>query len=673
MKRRRFAVVLTGLLLLPACAPDGGAVAGTPRDATENPGRPSDASTPAQPDAYGLRWQVACAAPPGVEPAVVCVPAGDGRLAKLDDYSTLHVSKGSGPERRMQLLPDTSNGPSRVLVEAPETMVCDLQQVGGRPICGAVATSFRADRCPDPGGSDSCALRPTPYDNAAFPHFPDPEAEGYFAPWPVYEGPGGMPGDLDKLFFENLGDLTAGGFAASASGDDDVLTPAQRRQLDILAWQEFLAIHWPVDDRDGGVRMRASGSSAADGHCPAWAGWRRRDEVMRGPNVLPIPWGVLPSIDSDAEVCAGFLDRSEVAMVSATGAATGESARIAEQPDGSLLFDRNGLLVFYDVRINRALYDFILRNGIFRGEIPEGFEDGIHDIPHGKLWPALGLGLLKANEEYEGPVAAKLAWKQLTDCDDPSRFLVARTALGTVTRQQAVDNLRRSSCARRPDEPPKDGPLSADEARHLAFLDAKGLLGEDALPDSYGPAGPASPPLPPACKPRCEGDTCLLGMVGMHVAHKTSTNARWNWSTFVHRDAFASRDGSSPLFGSGHCEAAGSGQARNCNDCEDGRCVTRLCRTYRPAPATAELNDEIAAMLVDAKVPVLRAASNYEMLGVQWVDQVADPPRPYPADLANPLLETFVTSTKSGDCYSCHVRAEKGDFLFFLADIFPEP
>ena len=77
-------------------------------------------------------------------------------------------------------------------------------------------------------------------------------------------------------------------------------------------------------------------------------------------------------------------------------------------------------------------------------------------------------------------------------------------------------------------------------------------------------------------------------------------------------------------------------------------------------------------MLAAAQTPLFRAVSNYELLGVQWVDATLTPPRATPDDLLNPLMETFVTDASPHDCYSCHVSAKPGDFLFFLNRLVPK-
>ena len=599
-----------------------------------------------QKDRLRIEWKTPCTSVASANPAVVCVPASDPLLSKLGEYSTVQVSTGGAAERRFQLLPATTAAAWRVLVDSPGTTVCEIQPAKGPPVCGPVATKFAAADCQKAAGADattraatSCTLRPTPFDNPSFPHFPNPEVEtpGYFAPWPAGGTPGSLPGDLDKLFFENLNALGP----APADAAPDLLSPPQRRQLEIMAWQEFLGVNWPVDDDDGQTRLDPV-TMGGMGVCPAWAGWRRRDEVMRGAAALPIPWGINPSVDGTSRICNAFLDGGKVAMLSATGGSLGSGlgnlGAAAKQPDGHLLYDRNGLLVFYDVRINRFLHDYILRESLYRGEPPK---ERI-SFPLGQLWPTFGLGLLKAPGNYEGPIAVKFAWKQLTNCDRQDDFLLARADIAEVERRHELDDMRDSSCA----------DATATKAT------------------ATGTKSAAPEPGREDCRPQCDGEVCLLGLVAMHIAHKTGTNPSWNWSTFVHRGAL---DGPSPLFDTTGCDGRSPAGMQNCNECGGKGCVTRICRPFRPAADTRALNDEVRAMLEGAQTPLFRTLANYELLGVQWVGKTGAGLHAVPNDLLNPLMETFVTDSSPHDCYSCHLHAKPGDFLFFLDRLVPKP
>ncbi len=710
------------------------------QNAAPSPHRPPPRAAADNAVALSPSWTMACA-PIDADNACgegcnreLLAKLAPGRFACLEDAGLLHafdrksfptfeISIEDGPPWRAQRMDrlDAVNAtpgaagdsgaaghrPS-VVAEVGRESIC-FAQASNSALCGPLAATIAPDTCSKLTEDrwTTCKVRPIPWDNPDFPNFPDPHGPHYFAPWHPQTLPGEVPGDVDKVFFHGVGRLQqqAGGQAADAGAP--MLTPAQRRALDLLAWQDFLAINWPAN-QDGANRRDQIDRSLREvtHYCPTWAGWRRVGEVMRPQDQLPLPWGLNPTTDGKGWVCSAAFDRDPVAMLSATGGRLGVSFgnlhRRALQPDGNVLWDANGSFVVYDTRMNEVLYGDILEKNLFHGDTPRshlGFE-------HGTFYRNGRLGLERAETFRQGPVAIKLALRMLTRGEvaeirnGAARFILAQAPVLALSAEQAFALLRdnrRTACddadtvtteRRRSDRPTtlELEDFSEGERPVLLHLARAGLL---ALPDVATPAPPgeegamvwgerslgrlkeaASDVEPDSDQwralPDCDDQTgCKLGVVAMHIGHKTGTNEQWNWSTFMHREALAEGAG---MFQGRDCP---QGPIAACNACdEDGTCRTSICRPPAVAPGTRQLNDQVRGLLQGSNFRLLQALAHYDLLGMQWVDServkpTASMPEPgyrYARDpevLLNPLMETFLdpATDAADDCHSCHLRA----------------
>ncbi len=190
--------------------------------------------------------------------------------------------------------------------------------------------------------------------------------------------------------------------------------------------------------------------------------------------------------------------------------------------------------------------------------------------------------------------------------------------------------------------------------------------------------------------PKCQ--LKQVGMVGMHISHKTANAPQWVWSTFEHVDnaplvgsnakgPFNFSDGASKHQSLG-CDSNG-----NCNTLPQGKWdpingvktpvqvarLTDFTKTAKPINAQYE-----AALLGVDKASVF---ANYRLVGTQFP---SDPPNVndpagvlLPPFLANTTMETYLqgdTPNVSSSCGSCHFKAvmsdsRTSDFSFLLARV----
>ncbi len=195
----------------------------------------------------------------------------------------------------------------------------------------------------------------------------------------------------------------------------------------------------------------------------------------------------------------------------------------------------------------------------------------------------------------------------------------------------------------------------------------------------------------PGATPKC--DLKLVGLVGMHISHKTTNAPQWVWSTFEHVD-------NAPLAGntlSPHYNFNDAMPANNPPNCgaSGGTCNLVPSGTWDPntgvktpvqvvrlsdvtSTAKAENTNFTAALkAVNAK----SVFANYNLIGTQFptdITSASDPSGvPRPLFLANSTMETYLQGKAprvSSDCAGCHVLAtmsdqRTSDFSFILARV----
>ncbi|GEN10295.1 hypothetical protein SAMN05443572_110102 [Myxococcus fulvus] len=156
-----------------------------------------------------------------------------------------------------------------------------------------------------------------------------------------------------------------------------------------------------------------------------------------------------------------------------------------------------------------------------------------------------------------------------------------------------------------------------------------------------------------------------VGLVGLHIIHKTDTQQTWFWSTFEHVDNTTSS------FFNPHCTGnctpnTQTAKAPYTELAPDGGPLNAPVQVTRTTPiqADAGLNAYYRALLKGS------VWENYQLISTQWATGGA--PQGTPPVLANTTMETYIQSTAS--CLGCHGQAPKAsgdgsaDFSFLLME-----
>jgi hypothetical protein len=171
-----------------------------------------------------------------------------------------------------------------------------------------------------------------------------------------------------------------------------------------------------------------------------------------------------------------------------------------------------------------------------------------------------------------------------------------------------------------------------------------------------------------------------VGLVGLHIIHKTQNQQQWLWSTFEHRDNAPTHGQSEP----------GRNYSFNNPACPASKCPPNQQTTFPPYTEMSQGKPTTRPVQVVRMTPVeSNAASlnvifrkllkgsvweNYFLVGTQWRGEI---PTPQPQPLANTVLETYIQSFSS--CIGCHSGATmaacasgkspaSADFSFLLGE-----
>jgi hypothetical protein len=214
---------------------------------------------------------------------------------------------------------------------------------------------------------------------------------------------------------------------------------AAQYDYDTLSWQQFVAINWPA--AQGSRGNPDTTRSIGDEGARVWESWKDVQEVFLPEGARPAPWDSMPPM----VVC----DLRAMLESSAPGAPSDRSALKMLAPPSQIsvelnqastgvgkftgpLVDQNGLYVRYEVRMNRAEFDYFYTTGYYDSlKQVADIDAGTFQNPPGKV----------AGQPTSTEI--KAAWRVLITNpapgqrkDDPSRYFWRWALLyDPVTRQ----------------------------------------------------------------------------------------------------------------------------------------------------------------------------------------------------------------------------------------------
>ncbi|MBW8780477.1 MAG: hypothetical protein JF599_01115 [Verrucomicrobia bacterium] len=203
--------------------------------------------------------------------------------------------------------------------------------------------------------------------------------------------------------------------------DDNI--PAAQRLFDIFSWQTFIALNWPALPNG----QPNSKLTIADALAPrVWEFYVDAGQVYRKDGAAPLGW-------QDA-VTAG---QNKVFWMSGMAIGTPADKKNAGDGDyvipvisggsGSLqaftgpLVDQQGKWVRYQAAMNDVEFDYIVENKLYNLEGQAAYT----------AKKQISFPVNKGTKH--GSMEIKMSWKQMSDQDDPSRFLVRKARVVPLT------------------------------------------------------------------------------------------------------------------------------------------------------------------------------------------------------------------------------------------------
>jgi len=441
---------------------------------------------------------------------------------------------------------------------------------------------------------------------------------------------------------------------ATPPADADSVGGESQFDFDLYSWNTFVAMNWPADTTTCGPNL---GDSILSGHGPVvWETYLDDSDVFTKPPATPSAW--CPQASS-----------------SAVGRQAGRLLRLS--PAVRALSDKTGVRRFlhHPSKVSRAL--------AATGAFP-----GIDQAVGGVLTDQNGRFVryeVRMNKDEYGFISSNTLWSK-------------------------AGQQKYTSAVVFPVGPSSFGPTGSIElkAAWKVLSDAEAAGGRfyaiQAIVYNDDDGNPSPGPNP-----------VTLGLVGLHIVHKTKSQPRWLWSTFEHVDNLyeaGTYDGKPRSFANGKCPLAPPYTANAPAPCKGPCCPpnTQTASTpskeldpsgkplNTPAQVTRVSKIEVGPPPVDlnAWFQKLLAGSvwaNYQLIGTQWSGGVG--PAPKPPFLANTTLETYnqgpvpptdgpvpfpspgynpFTTTVSSSCLKCHSQAttagsgfkSSADFSFLL-------
>jgi hypothetical protein len=434
--------------------------------------------------------------------------------------------------------------------------------------------------------------------------------------------------------------------------------------LNCFAWQEFIGLNWSAAAGQRGVPdPNASPANFGNPNETAptvWETYKENTEVFLPGGIKPEPWNEPPPAPRCVTSALGvreLLARPAVRVLSALSAFGDFILDETKQASGQWLADQAGNLIYYEIKVNRDEFDSIVANGFYNGTIQ-------------RQTAATG-----ANPTAGGQYQIKLpSGCNVGSC--PNQGLAQTGAIEIKAAWRILTDLSQNS-------------------RYLTT--------QAVLVDQAG-----------ACT------TATMGLVGLHIIHKTVSQPQFIWATFEQVDNVPPEASSTFNDPGCQCETvvpeACGGSATTFQNCASGQTLGQACSMNIPPPnyppsATCPAypiqvtrkrpisnNSADPVVATNLAAQAMLTASNprtvfqyYQLVDVLWStspqnNYTNQPNQPGPVaplsmsgaapnasslPVANTTMETYVQGLT---CLSCHVSATvpagsyASDFSFILGD-----
>jgi hypothetical protein len=380
--------------------------------------------------------------------------------------------------------------------------------------------------------------------------------------------------------------------------------------VDILAWDTFIALNWPVPNPivERGVPdpqnvIGGFATSGGEGSKPkfsptgptVWETFKDTNDIYLPSAARPTSFDTAESVPPACKSLAADNPRAALRTL-IMNSKFGEIVKSVKQADGNRLVDQNNMNVWYEVKLNRVYFDYVVSNGFYNSNNQKGKKISFPASSNNRSQPAT--------------IKVKAAWKVM------------------------------------------------------------GLLGSkqpDDLTKFYTTDALVLNPITGKCSKQ------LLGLVGLHIVMKTAQLPQWMWATFEHLDN-APDQAKGPVGGKRYnffkancptCPPVNTPPALN------SMVPTQVMRVV-PVNNVAVSNNALYQKALVTLRPD-NVWKNYQLVDAQWGASPTPIGVPnQPQFLANTTLETYLQDPGNPNgCINCHGNADTTDLDFQLTFAYP--
>lgn len=208
--------------------------------------------------------------------------------------------------------------------------------------------------------------------------------------------------------------------------------------VDNLGWNSFVAVNWPAPqtivergapDRQnliGGLKYGSESKSVVMPTGPVvWETFKSTDDIFLSSGQKPSSFDAPTIIPAACKAIVAKDPGAGQHVLSNTAQATSVLAETAQAFTEKPLIDQNGKKVWYEVRVNRAYYDYVVANGFYNSKNQSGKTIN---------FPSAG------NTNLQAPVVkVKAAWKVMGAGDDKSKFYTTNALLYDKTKNSCIE------------------------------------------------------------------------------------------------------------------------------------------------------------------------------------------------------------------------------------------
>jgi hypothetical protein len=199
----------------------------------------------------------------------------------------------------------------------------------------------------------------------------------------------------------------------------DIQTPLQiRPNFDYFSWQSFIALNWPALPGQRGVPNQPDNPSvfltAKQGTPVVWGTYKDSFDLFGQGTTPASPW----NSDQSQNPPCGPVPAGQRALIFSTMSDTPVMGAAATKQAFSFpLVDQRGNYVYYDVRYDKAQYEFIANNGYYLLK---------NLAPAENAQFGLQMPMTTASPNVLGSIMVKAAWRVATGREDLSRFYATK-------------------------------------------------------------------------------------------------------------------------------------------------------------------------------------------------------------------------------------------------------